>query len=43
MWVLTGDNRYETNSFTKQEKKEDVRMCKVLDAREKLYKEYGLV
>jgi len=35
MKVLTGDNRYETISFTEQEKKEGVRMCKVLDAREK--------
>ena len=34
MRVLTGDNRYETISFTEQEKKEGVRMCKVLDARE---------
>jgi hypothetical protein len=34
MQVLTGDNRYETISFTEQEKKEGVRMCKVLDARE---------
>ena len=33
--VLTGDNRYEEISFTEQEKKEGVRMCKVLDAREK--------
>ncbi|MGN0505890.1 MAG: Rpn family recombination-promoting nuclease/putative transposase [Lachnospiraceae bacterium] len=35
MRVLTGDNRYETISFTEQEKKEGVRMCKVLDARER--------
>lgn len=35
MRVLTGDNRYEAISFTEQEKKEGVRMCKVLDAREK--------
>lgn len=35
MRVLTGDNRYEEISFTEQEKKEGVRMCKVLDAREK--------
>ena len=33
--VLTGDNRYESILFTEQEKKEGVRMCKVLDAREK--------
>ena len=34
MRVLTGDNRYESISFTEQEKKEGVRMCRVLDARE---------
>ena len=34
MKVLTGDNRYEEISFTEQEKKEGVRMCKILDARE---------
>lgn len=34
MKVLTGDNRYEEISFTEQEKKEGVRMCEVLDARE---------
>lgn len=34
MRVLTGDNRYETISFTSQEQKEGVRMCQVLDARE---------
>lgn len=34
MRVLTGDNRYESISFTEQEKKEGVKMCKVLDARE---------
>ncbi len=35
MKVLTGDNRYEAISFTEQEQKEGVKMCKVLDAREK--------
>ena len=35
MKVLTGDNRYKAISFSEQEKKEGVRMCKVLDAREK--------
>ena len=35
MKVLTGDCRYERISFTEQERKEGVRMCKVLDAREK--------
>ena len=34
MRVLTGDNRYEEIVFTEQEKKEGIRMCKVLDARE---------
>ena len=34
MRVLTGDNRYQRISFTEQEQKEGVRMCKVLDARE---------
>lgn len=34
MRVLTGDNRYETISFTEQEKKEGVR--------EKLCKQYGI-
>ncbi len=35
MQVLTGDNRYESIVFTEQEKKEGIKMCKVLDAREK--------
>ena len=42
MRVLTGDNRYETISFTEQEKKEGVRMCKVLDAREARGERRGL-
>ena len=41
MRVLTGDNRYETISFTEQEQKEGVRMCKVLDARERRGEERG--
>ena len=43
MRVLTGDYRYEQIAFTEQERKEGVRMCKVLDAREKLYRQYGIV
>lgn len=35
MRVLTGDNRYEAIAFTEKEKEEGIRMCKVLDAREK--------
>lgn len=42
MRVLTGDNRYEEISFTEQEQKEGVRMCKVLDAREKRGEKRGL-
>ncbi len=42
MRVLTGDNRYEEISFTEQEKKEGVRMCKVLDAREKRGERRGI-
>ena len=42
MRVLTDDNRYEMISFTEQEKKEGVRMCKVLDAREKRGEKRGL-
>lgn len=42
MRVLTGDNRYEAISFTEQEQKEGVRMCKVLDAREKRGLEQGI-
>lgn len=42
MRVLTGDNRYENISFTEQEQKEGVRMCKVLDAREKRGEKRGL-
>lgn len=42
MRVLTGDDRYETISFTDQEKKEGVRMCKVLDAREKRGMKQGI-
>ena len=42
MRVLTGDNRYELISFTGQEKKEGVRMCKVLDAREKRGEKRGI-
>lgn len=42
MRVLTGDNRYEAISFTDQEKKEGVRMCKVLDAREARGEKRGL-
>lgn len=42
MRVLTQDNRYEAISFTKQEKKEGVRMCKVLDAREQRGLQQGI-
>ena len=42
MKVLTGDNRYEALSFTEQEKKEGVRMCKVLDFRENRGMQRGL-
>ena len=42
MRVLTGDNRYLEISFTEQEQKEGVRMCKVLDAREKRGIKQGL-
>ena len=42
MRVLTGDNRYEAISFTEQEKKAGVRMCKVLDAREARGEKRGL-
>lgn len=35
MQVLTGDNRYESIVFTEKEKKGGIKMCKVLDAREK--------
>lgn len=34
MKVLTGDNRYETIMFSKEEKKEGIDVCKVLDYRE---------
>ena len=34
MRVLTGDNRYENISYTEQEKKDGIKMCKVLDFRE---------
>ena len=42
MRVLTGDNRYESISFTEQEQKEGIRMCKVLDAREARGEKRGL-
>ena len=42
MKVLTRDNRYEAISFTEQERKEGVRMCKVLDARENRGLQRGL-
>lgn len=42
MQVLTGDNRYEAISFAEQAKKEGISMCKALDVREKLYKQYGI-
>lgn len=42
MRVLTGDNRYETISFTEQEKREGVGMCKVLDERERRGLQQGI-
>lgn len=42
MKVLTGDNRYETITFTEQEKEEGVKMCKVLDFREQRGESRGL-
>lgn len=42
MQVLTGDRRYESIVFTEQEKKEGIKMCKVLDAREKRGEKRGI-